>query len=620
MSSISASVNRWVRNKARIRLGVARRSAVARREGRASVVAPTVRAAMLEALVRPAPRRHPRLSVRFFRFLATLTFAVGDVHRSTKWLCRGLRADPDAPPLLALTARVAEIGGPAEPVLDQHCGLITCPGLDRDLLAAVLQRAEVRINDPRCMRIVAEYGRRAGMDSIAAAERLVRLSPRDQHSWYLLGRTRIEDAYDRGAQTNEEVAAIQAAFRFGLEIAPADARMSFHLVRSYVSTGEWASALESSFQGGGKVRRSDVLNALDAAPAELVQRFPGLVPDSWYAIHAEALGAGRVRHAATAKDAMALCSIERTDPYRTAGLGPSLNAARALAHLGRLDESEDRLRSLMKEVMPSRDALAVARLVDDLAFRRGDLTVPRWAEGQAVVTDSADRRFRSLIEGRSVAVVGPSVSDAEAGSQIDGHDVVIRTKFVPGRVEAEARTQGRRTDIAYYTDSSARIFGTEIRSALMSGDLQMAVLRPSAFRAAPWPPCDGRLRYVPAEDTLPFQGTHFAIQRILYDLLHYSPSQITLFNIDFFTGLSTYLPGYATEVGDVFKPNRFRPIRSTAMHDLREDFVFTKLLSHRGLIATSPPVAAILALDTESYLEEVELDQPTSDETRDIVR
>jgi hypothetical protein len=111
---------------------------------------------------------------------------------------------------------------------------------------------------------------------------------------------------------------------------------------------------------------------------------------------------------------------------------------------------------------------------------------------------------------------------------------------------------------------------------------------------------------MPAEDSNTFNCTHFAIQRILYDLLQYSPSRIVLFGVDFFLGADLYDRNYSRDLDDWYRRNSMQPTISMSVHDYQWDFDYTDRLRRLGLIDTSSHVASLLSLGRDRYLNDLQ--------------
>jgi hypothetical protein len=285
-------------------------------------------------------------------------------------------------------------------------------------------------------------------------------------------------------------------------------------------------------------------------------------------------------------------------------VGPRIQTVKALVALGDLDGAKRLAASNRPSSFLPRDALAFEKLLCDLDMRSGSVRPAcDWLDRHSVAVDpEAEHGFRELIEDRHIALVGPAGYRIGSGPTIDEHDVVIRTKYAPMTEPKEVEHFGSRTDIAYYSDSSAFVLEADIHRAL-SADLRMAVLRPTTFNA--WFPDDhavGRVRTTPNEDLAHFQASHFGVQRILYDVLRYRPASITLFGADFFTGERLYADHYQVDIELAYRPRQLEPVLPMFGHDLAGDFRFSKMLYDAGLFRADEVTASLLEQSSDDYL------------------
>ncbi|GAA3284990.1 hypothetical protein [Nesterenkonia halobia] len=280
----------------------------------------------------------------------------------------------------------------------------------------------------------------------------------------------------------------------------------------------------------------------------------------------------------------------------------------ALAHL----EEDDRLaRTAARPPVDRADPIVArqaAALQADAALWSGDPTPLRdhVAARAAELTLPGEERMRELVAGRRVAVVGPAAPDAAVGELIDSHDVVVRTNLrrPPGPEAAEEI--GARTDIAYYAVIDVARTGEQIARLIEDGELRLAVTRPHAlpFFGGELAGLPEGLRLARTEFGLYFRGAPMGVQRILYDLLQFSPAEISLFHADFYAGPEVTTAGYRDEAAS-FGPHSLAndPV---VMHDLSFEFRFTRRLVRAGLVTPHGRAAEVLALDEEDYLARLE--------------
>jgi tetratricopeptide (TPR) repeat protein len=220
-----------------------------------------------------------------------------------------------------------------------------------------------------------------------------------------------------------------------------------------------------------------------------------------------------------------------------------------------------------------------------------------------------EKRFRDMIEGRTIALVGPSVATGGSGQQIDASDVVVRTKYSEEDAQsALADHIGRRTDVAYYADRDAVILKSSVVDLLDRGQLSMAVFRPLTFSPSTLQRDDlatrTGMRFY-REDLRAYGSAPLGIQRILMDLLRFAPASIKVHNVDFFTGATVFRAGYRDNAKQGFHDERH--INDWFVtHDLRANFSLSRRLRDEGLVSFDEVGNAILDLTIEQYLQLLE--------------
>lgn len=216
---------------------------------------------------------------------------------------------------------------------------------------------------------------------------------------------------------------------------------------------------------------------------------------------------------------------------------------------------------------------------------------------------AGDDYMERLVRGKRVAIVGPADSGAGMGDIIDSYDVVIRTRFKPEIPAANGEQLGRRTDIAYLNGLDLRQFGTEIENNAREGTLKLVVARQLSYATrfrgeAKW------LRYSRNEFSLNFHGVPLAIPRIIYDVMQFEPAEIGLFNVDMYSGSSSFVEGYRPGENGLRPGSALNDV--IVVHDLLADFRFLQGAYATGVIAAMGPVEDLLNLTSGGYLERLE--------------
>lgn len=318
---------------------------------------------------------------------------------------------------------------------------------------------------------------------------------------------------------------------------------------------------------------------------------------------------GRFRTGFTLREAMAR---NRVDELAGIPLESSLwlkHLLGAHAYLGQHSEITALTQRPPVDRISARVSTQVEKLSTDAALFSGD-DQPLVAHAQMRRAEMAlpgDERMEELVSGKRVAVVGPAATPDQLGELIDSYDTVVRTKLpVAANAEQEAAV-GVRTDIAYYAGRDLIRDYERLNVAAESGDLQMAVARPFFLQSKLLRELDEQprwLRSARCEYGLYFRGAPLGIQRIIYDLLQFTPAEIGLFHADFYAGTQTARSGYRSDYG------AFGPYTDTndivMVHDLAYEFRCLQAFLGTGRITPYGTTAEVLELDCARYIDRLE--------------
>jgi tetratricopeptide (TPR) repeat protein len=482
---------------------------------------------------------------------------------------------------------------------------------------------------------VAEYHYRLGRvrykardpeGAVDALSRAVRLEP-DRAEWhYRLGRATAALGHRRGLYTYGELEGSNRAYERALELRSDHRAAREQLTRNRIRAAQWpeasraawhapssGAAAQAASTGPSATELATLRRFLEdgeddpdpTAVAELLDRpssaLAGVPAEWWFPLHWRLLSLDRYSLAYRAKDVLAERVVaEAAAPLR---LSRGLELVRALTYLERQDEALQVLDELRGAATTEHDVLTVRKYAADVRVSTGIV------DDHVALLDVYDRdhpgeaRFRELVHDARVAIVAPADPELDQGEEIDGFDVVVRTKYVPADAGAAARALGSRTDVSYYAIGSAPFVAEGIAEALREQQLQLVVLRTSRH---PWEGrqvvAPGDLRFVPAEYRASFRSSQFAVQRIVYDVIRYRPRTIKVFNANFFASVREYRSGYVSTAGrDHAARGLVRPLSAFA-HDHRSDFVFTRTTAAAGLIEVDPTAERLLRSTPAEYL------------------
>lgn len=511
--------------------------------------------------------------------------------------------------------------GPERVVMRPRTGLEFAAAGDL-AAAASAYRSAVEL-DPT----VKQYWRRLGgveeargeLDAAREAyEKATELDPDDHWSWHLVGRTVSAAATRRGMYHSEEHDELERLWGRAIELGPHAGGSRDQLVRASIKAARWPLANELAWYPQPAVSDGSSEDALrsylageqgSSEAVEVLQRSDdalAFVPKEWwFPLHWKLLTDNLFTAGYRAKELLARRIVADGVGRPEDNLPGYLEHARALTFLDEHEAAAELLQPSLTARHTARVRNTLNRQAADASLLLGDLRPHVEAAGAVSDHDVgvAEQSFREMINGRSVAIVGPGLSDEQSGQEIDDHDVVIRTKFTKEQLSEYTTMAGSRTDISYYALGSARFLQNEISDAISSGDLQMAVFRTATY--TPDPPYlvrPGDIRYVPSEYTAGLRASQFAIQRIFYDIIRYGPSSVKVFNIDFFLSPDAYRPGYLAEYANQAVREGYLKVLGSFGHDFLADFKFTQAMFTQGRLDGDERIRQIMALTPAQYL------------------
>jgi len=206
--------------------------------------------------------------------------------------------------------------------------------------------------------------------------------------------------------------------------------------------------------------------------------------------------------------------------------------------------------------------------------------------------DFLDKDFLSLVKGKTVAIVGPAISEQKNGHEIDSFDIVIRFNYIGEDVGLSMHV-GSRIDIAYYNGTAADTLINENAKELPEG-LKAAVFKTPVIDSFTGSKIIRQLTLLDRYFMLDCSAT--AIPNSLADLLLYSPLKIKIFSIDMFTTIKNRNSYTINERGR-------RGNTIFLEHDPFSQYKFIKNLYDNGFIDGDEIFQNIMNLGVQKYME-----------------
>jgi hypothetical protein len=212
-----------------------------------------------------------------------------------------------------------------------------------------------------------------------------------------------------------------------------------------------------------------------------------------------------------------------------------------------------------------------------------------------VVCD-ADKQFKKLISGKSIAIVGPKTMNDKVIQEVNSFDIVIHINYLKNN--QNNKVHGLCADISYYNNASWDIASNDVEVFSL---LNWVVVKDETGK------CDRLERGLNIQCRKSFSANLMLlewipglIQVILYDLIRFNPLSIKLFSADFYFDGFNYREKYQIISADI--DDRLYWLR---LHDLVSNFDFVQKMYRLGLFKADNRAREILLLDKVEYLKKV---------------
>jgi len=209
----------------------------------------------------------------------------------------------------------------------------------------------------------------------------------------------------------------------------------------------------------------------------------------------------------------------------------------------------------------------------------------------------SDSAFRRYVEGKSVAIVGPGTSSTNKGKEIDAHDIVVRLNHITKERALDPDGFGTKKNVIYYTGDIAKRVANGETSPPDSCEWIVSRKNDSIQRlsANTKASCRASIKNVAL-----FKGAPNMIPLTLFDILHCSPSKISIFNINLYLDETIYDRSYVTKNENM---RRMRLIRSFESHDCLSNFLFMKNMLLKNAFSPDGMLEDVLRLSSHEYME-----------------
>jgi hypothetical protein len=220
---------------------------------------------------------------------------------------------------------------------------------------------------------------------------------------------------------------------------------------------------------------------------------------------------------------------------------------------------------------------------------------------------SLDKKIAQILNGKSVAIVGPSDTLNNDAFEIDSYDIVVRLNYTHTGKGLDKVKKGIKIDISYFN-------GEQIDSILENGkgklpsDIKIACVK-GIFRAEKIKKANLEtiIKEIARPNLFTFHSSFNLLPLVLLDILQFNIKCIKVFHVDLFLTKSRE-PGYYP---DVFDRNKIEVLKlatkeSFLDHDPMMQHIFLKSIYACKKITGDAMYDRAVSLESSQYLKELE--------------
>lgn len=217
--------------------------------------------------------------------------------------------------------------------------------------------------------------------------------------------------------------------------------------------------------------------------------------------------------------------------------------------------------------------------------------------GKKSVGQAIHKDYYDLVNGKSVAVIGPLAFDQDYSAEIAEADLVIELNAVASKRELVKAKYHGNPDIVYYNNSRNAGNAENNFNDVVKGTKYFVIKNDKYI--APLSKVTN-CRVTPQSTTLTWNGTFSMMEITLSDLLLFDPAEVKVYGVDLYLSFD-----YSSSYGNA--PPQF--LKSITMnftaHDIFTQFLFMKKLFDEEYIKADQRLSNVLSLDLDGYAAEL---------------
>ena len=258
---------------------------------------------------------------------------------------------------------------------------------------------------------------------------------------------------------------------------------------------------------------------------------------------------------------------------------------------------------------------ADASHLDDLMIKSGivEEEANKWSLLRSLLYDATTSNYNAVLDGfsgflldKSVAVVGPSPTNAEDADEIDSFDLVLRLNYSYSGKGCDALHKGLRTDIACFNSEQASVLINEHNGTLPK-EIKWACFKKDSLSDIVGALNQGcGCRSLVRFDDMNFHGGYNMMPWVVMDLCVNNAKRVKVFHTDLMltqVRVKGYYPASFDRQDDMMN-DLFRS--SSIVHDPVLQYRVLCRLWSMGKIEGDARFNEVMMLGEKSYLEELE--------------
>jgi hypothetical protein len=228
-----------------------------------------------------------------------------------------------------------------------------------------------------------------------------------------------------------------------------------------------------------------------------------------------------------------------------------------------------------------------------------------------------ERDYFNYISGKRIAIVGPAPTNIKNGKEIDSFDIIIRLGYKGSNYLPDKSIFGSKINVSYYGDGNTEYYIVNYLGRFLE-DLDWIIFKSNKYEKDISKIKLNNYRYFKINNFY-FSGSPTMIQNTVFDIMHFNPSKVKIFNTNFNLSKNThykeyhpnmeqraiYLKGIKASYYNIW-PDQKKNTGGFAHHNMLSQLNFIRNLWINGKIEVDEDCAKVINMSNDEYLEKME--------------